>query len=72
MISLLRLNGKPFVLNAVHIEQVESLPDTTITLISGKKLVVRNAEEEVIQMVTNYYQKIGLQCIHRKTGDDDE
>lgn len=72
MISLIRLNGNPFVLNAVHIEQVESLPDTTITLLNGKKLVVKNPKEEVIQKITNYYQQIGLQCIHRITGDDNE
>ncbi|MFD1850375.1 flagellar FlbD family protein [Oceanobacillus bengalensis] len=72
MIPLLRLNGNRFTLNALLIEQVESLPDTTITLINGKKLVVKNPENEVIGLITNYYQKIGLQSIHRNTGDESE
>ncbi|RLL45323.1 flagellar protein FlbD [Oceanobacillus piezotolerans] len=69
MIELKRLNGLNFTLNAVLIQQVESLPDTTITLINGKKLVVKNPEKEVIQLTTNYYRQIGLQSIHREMGD---
>ncbi|WP_438272999.1 flagellar FlbD family protein [Virgibacillus halodenitrificans] len=43
------------------IEQIQSLPDTTLTLINGKKLVVKNPEQQVIELITNYYQSIGLQ-----------
>lgn len=61
MIQLRRLNDELFTLNALLIEQVEALPDTTITLTNGKKLVVKNPEHEVIQLLTTFYQKIGLQ-----------
>ena len=61
MIQLTRLNNELFTLNALLIEQIETLPDTTITLINGKKLVVRNPETEVIQLITAYYRQIGLQ-----------
>ena len=52
MITLKRLNDDEFVLNAVLIEQVQSLPDTTISLINGKKIVVKNKADDVIQKIT--------------------
>jgi flagellar protein FlbD len=61
MIELTRLNGEPFTLNACLVEQIQTLPDTTITLINSKKLVVKETETDVIRRITTYYQKIGLQ-----------
>lgn len=72
MINLKRLNDEPFTLNAVLIEQIQSLPDTTITLINGKKIVVQDKETEVIRMITEYYQLIGLQQIQQKAGENNE
>jgi len=60
MIELTKLNGETFMLNALLIEQIQSLPDTTITLQSGKKIVVMTEEEEVIKKITEYYKKIGI------------
>jgi flagellar protein FlbD len=60
MIDLTRLNGKMFTLNACYIEQVESLPDTTVTLISGKKIVVKESEEEILRRSIDFYQSVGL------------
>lgn len=72
MINLTRLNNEPFVLNAIFIEQVQSLPDTTISLINGKKIVVKDDANEVINQITSYYQTIGLQQLSSKAGDPDE
>jgi len=60
MIELLRLNGESFILNAFLIEQIQSLPDTTITLTNGKKIVVQTEAQEVVHQITLYYQQIGL------------
>lgn len=60
MIELERLNGETFMLNALMIERIQSHPDTTITLYNGRKLVVKTSEEEVVEKITEYYQKIGL------------
>mgnify|MGYP001367763456 CR=1 FL=1 len=60
MIKLTKLNGDTFILNALLIEQIQSFPDTTITLTNGKKIVVKTPEEEVMQKITEYYQTIGL------------
>lgn len=66
MIELTRLNGETFTLNAFMIEQIQSLPDTTITLTNGKKIVVQTNESEVIRKITGYYQLIGLFGIEEK------
>jgi flagellar protein FlbD len=60
MISLTQLNGNTFTLNAIYIEQIQSFPDTTITLTTGKKFVVKESEEMVAQKVASFYRSITL------------
>ena len=54
MIELTRLNGHPILINAELIKFVEQNPDTVITLVTGDKLVVREAAPEVMQRVLAY------------------
>ncbi len=54
MISLTRLNGSQFVLNAELIRTVEENPDTVITLVSGDHLVVRESTRQVVERVIDY------------------
>lgn len=54
MITVTRLNGESLSLNADVIERVEAMPDTVVTLLDGKKLLVRESVEEVIDRVLNY------------------
>lgn len=70
MIKLTKLNGQSFTLNASLIEQVESLPDTTITLISGKKILVQNSCEEVIQLTMSFYKQLGLRVVYKQAGEE--
>lgn len=65
MIQLYRLNNQPFLLNALLIEQVESFPDTTITLLNGKKIVVLDSQEEVMKKINEFYQSVGLVSIYK-------
>ncbi|GGI14212.1 MULTISPECIES: flagellar FlbD family protein [Gottfriedia] len=60
MISLTKLNGNKFTLNAIYIEEIQSFPDTTITLTNGHKFFVKEPEAEVIKLVTAFYQTINL------------
>ncbi|GAE36035.1 flagellar FlbD family protein [Halalkalibacter akibai] len=66
MIELIRLNGQPFLLNALLIEQVEAFPDTTITLMNGKKIVVLNDIQEIKAIINDQYSEIGLIGVQRK------
>jgi len=58
MIALTRLNGKEFILNAGFIETVESNPDTTITITTGKKVIVKESADEVIAKTIAYKTRI--------------
>ena len=54
MISITRLNGKPIVVNADLIRTVEANPDTTIQLINGERIIVREPVEEVVRRAIDY------------------
>lgn len=54
MITLTRLNGGRFVLNAELIRLVEESPDTVVTLVSGDKYVVRERMAEVVAKSVEY------------------
>lgn len=54
MITLRRLSGTVFALNSDLIERVDSTPDTVVTLVDGKKYVVTDTLEEVIDAVRYY------------------
>ena len=48
MIELTRLNGHAVLVNADLIKHAESIPDTTLTLVTGDKFVVRESCAEVL------------------------
>ena len=58
MIAVTRLNGKPFVINAELIRTVEANPDTTITLINGDHLIVKESMKQVVQLAVEYGQSL--------------
>ncbi|MEJ8765369.1 MULTISPECIES: flagellar FlbD family protein [unclassified Oceanobacillus] len=72
MIELKKLNGESFALNVILIEQVQALPDTTITLINGKKVIVQNTVGEVLHLIKMFYKEIGLQEVYKQVGDQNE
>lgn len=54
MITVTRLNGKRLVVNAELIRTVESNPDTTIKLINGDHILVRESMERVVELAIDY------------------
>lgn len=60
LVQLTKLNGKPFTLNALYIETIETMPDTIITLTNGRKYVVVETKEKVIEIINDYYRTIQL------------
>ncbi len=51
MITLTRISGSVFVLNADLIERIDSTPDTVISLVDGKKYVVLESPEAVMMAI---------------------
>jgi flagellar protein FlbD len=54
MITLTRLNGKPFALNCDLIERAEETPDTVLTLVDGTKYVVCESVDDVVKLIREY------------------
>ena len=52
MIEVTKLNGKQLYINGDLIERIEAVPDTIVCLTSGRKLIVRESVDEVIEKLT--------------------
>jgi flagellar protein FlbD len=59
LIPVTRLDKKVYYINPHQIEYIETNPDTTLIMLSGKRLVVREDYEEVFQRIVEYRQLIG-------------
>ncbi len=62
MIYVTRLNGEGFALNCDHIEFIESNPDTVISMTTGKKLVVLEDIDDIIDKIIQYRKKGCSNC----------
>lgn len=58
MIVLTRLNNRRMVVNAELIKTVEETPDTTLTLINGDRLLVKEPMDEVVRRAIEYGRQI--------------
>ncbi len=54
MIHLHRIKGEELVLNADLIELIEARPDTVITLIDGRKIVVQESPATIVDAVRRF------------------
>jgi flagellar protein FlbD len=57
MITVSRLDGTEFVVNADLIELIEMTPDTVLSLTTGHKLIVREPADEVIDRVVAFRRR---------------
>jgi flagellar protein FlbD len=56
MITLTKIDSLKITINADEIETVESHHDSTVTLKSGKKIIVKEPAEEITRKVIEYRQ----------------
>lgn len=54
MIEVTKLNGSKVLINAELIESVEETPDTVISFITGKKIIVKESRQEIKNLVILY------------------
>lgn len=59
MIPVTRLDKKVYYINPHQIEYIESNPDTTLVMLSGKRLVVRETYDEIYERIVGYRRLIG-------------
>ncbi len=67
MITLRRINGERFTINADLIETVESTPDTVIRLVNGHRYVVAEPMDEIVDLVVQYRRQVFFSFIAGKT-----
>lgn len=59
MIKVTRLNHTELVVNAEMIEFIEAAPDTILSLVSGKKVMVSESVDMVVDRVVQYKRSCG-------------
>ena len=58
MIKVTRLDGMEYFINPHQIESIEIRPDTTLVMLSGKHLVVREEVDEVLGRIETYRRRL--------------
>ncbi len=61
MIELTGMNNKSFILNDDHIEKIEEVPETLITLSNGKKYIVIESVDEIKFKILKYKREFFMQ-----------
>ncbi len=58
MIDITKMDGSVITINAELIETIDEIPDTRITLTTGKKIIVKESRQKVKSLVKLYKQEI--------------
>lgn len=58
LILVHRLRGEPMVLNADLIESIEATPDTIITMVDGRKVVVSDGTDAIVDRIRMFRAQI--------------
>jgi len=58
MITVTKLNDRDIVVNCDLIELIETTPDTTLTTTTGRKIIVLNSVEDILQKVVEYKGRV--------------
>ena len=58
MIAVTRLNHSGVVINSDLVEQIESTPDTVITMTTGQKLMVLESTDEIVERIKEFRRSI--------------
>jgi flagellar protein FlbD len=59
MIKVTRLNGKEYYINPHQIESIELRPDTTLLMLSGTYVVIKETIDEISDQIVEYRRRIG-------------
>jgi len=64
MIEITKLNDVKISINAELIECIEEIPDTVITLTTGKKIFVKESRQKIENLVKSYKRDIFRQIMN--------
>lgn len=60
MIKVTRINDSELVINADLIEFVEATPDTIVTLTTGKRILVKESIDRIIELVAEFKRRTAV------------
>jgi flagellar protein FlbD len=63
MIFITKINNQKVVINAELIEMIEQTPETMISMTTGKKFIVKEKLEEVVELVKKYKKELNLPIV---------
>ena len=58
MIEVTKMNGTTILVNADLIESVVETPDTVVSLVTGKKIIIKESRQEDKKLVILYRKEI--------------
>ena len=58
MIEVTKLNNNKVLINPSAIEIIEETPDTVISFITGRKIIVKESRQEVKNLVKSYRKEL--------------
>jgi len=58
MVEVKGLNNEMFILNVGLIEKIEFIPETKITLTTGRYYLIKDTKDEILDKIIKYNQKI--------------
>jgi len=59
MIAVTRLDGREYYVNPHQIESIETNPDTTLIMLSGRRLVVKEDYQTLFDKIVVYRRELG-------------
>jgi flagellar protein FlbD len=57
MIEITKINDKRIVINCDLIEMIESNPDTTITMTTGRKIIARDSVDDIVEKTIEFRRR---------------
>ncbi len=70
MITLTRLNGAAFALNDRLVERIEANPDTVVVLTDGKKFIVAESVDDVVEQIRQARADVAVRSSMIEVVDD--
>ena len=70
MIRVTRMNHHSILLNSDLIEQIETVPDTTIALTTGQRLFVLETADEILSRIIEFRRRISRGICEGKTQEN--
>ncbi|MBO4678859.1 MAG: flagellar FlbD family protein [Lachnospiraceae bacterium] len=58
MIDVTKLNGSILTINENFIETVEETPDTVITMSTGRRIIIKESRQEVVNLVKLFRKEL--------------